>query len=56
MGGAYSILNVHIVFSTKHQDPLIDQYSYIEPELHRYISGMIPGDECGQKYVAPVGA
>ncbi len=42
MAGTYSNLNFHIVFSTKHRDPLIDEY--LEPELHRYISGIISGE------------
>jgi len=42
MPGTYSNLNVHIVFSTKRREPLINDY--LEPELHRYISGIISSE------------
>jgi len=45
MPGTYSNLNVHIVFSTKRREPLIN--ASLEPELHRYIAGII-SNEGGQ--------
>jgi putative transposase len=35
---------VHIIFSTKHRNPLID--FEIEPDLHRYMGGILNNLEC----------
>jgi putative transposase len=35
---------IHLVFSTKHRQPLID--TDIEDELHRYIGGICEGMDC----------
>ena len=35
---------IHLVFSTKHRQPFIDEA--IEDELHRYISGICSGMDC----------
>ena len=41
MPGTYSNLLLHIVFSTKHRDPFIDEA--LEPRLYDYLGGVIRG-------------
>ena len=42
MANTYTNLLVHIVFSTKNREPLID--AALQPELYHYIGGIIRGE------------
>jgi len=44
MGGTYSSLNYHLVFSTKNREPFIDHPDF-ERRLHQYLGGAIRGQK-----------
>jgi REP element-mobilizing transposase RayT len=44
MGQSYSSILIHLIFSTKHREPLVT--AEIEPYLHAYMAGILKGRKC----------